>query len=681
MSRSGHISPAACFLNNVIGLAICLALIAAVRATDVVSGPAEPTALVVNSWADSGNGICSPSFCTLRDAITAANENGPGSDHIGFDPSVFNTPRVIDLQTELPNINSAVTIDGPGADRLTVRRGDNTRSAFPVFSVAQGLPNVSISGMTIANGRAAHGGGIYSQSALTLTGVHVMNNFASQTGGGVFVGHANAVFTNCSFSGNSASDLQGGALALAGEFGDAWRMVSTTISGNFTNGQGGGISVTGFGGEVTLEVINSTIANNSAPVGGGGIAVIGDLSQSSMAKATLRNTIIADNLPNDLRAFGPAAIVSNGFNLTSDDGGGFLNGAGDKVNASARLATLSNYGGTTPTHALHFGSDALDAGNNAGSSTTTDQRGSPRTIDLASVPNAADGTDIGAYESRTSPSSVAFDYDGDRKSDISVFRRSVGNWYVQRSFEGYVEFRFGSGGDMITPADFDGDGKTDIAVFRPFTGTWYILNSRDLTVTARVFGLEDDIPMPADYDGDGKADRAVFRPSTGYWYRRNSSDGSFVGVHFGASDDLPVVGDYDGDGSADIAVFRPSSGVWYQLYSSDRSIHGELWGVGTDVLIPADYDGDGKTDVAVYRAADERWYVKYSSSGFIRTYYFGLPTDIQVPADYDGDGKADICIFRPSTGVWYRLDLFDGSYFVYHFGTNGDEPTQTAFRY
>ena len=73
-----------------------------------------------------------------------------------------------------------------------------------------------------------------------------------------------------------------------------------------------------------------------------------------------------------------------------------------------------------------------------------------------------------------------------------------------------------------TPFDFDGDGKADISIYRPNTGIWYFLNlSGSYTYTQ--FGLNSDKIVPADYDGDGKTDIAVFRPSNGTWYFLNSS--------------------------------------------------------------------------------------------------------------------------------------------------------------
>jgi hypothetical protein len=283
----------------------------------------------------------------------------------------------------------------------------------------------------------------------------------------------------------------------------------------------------------------------------------------------------------------------------------------------------------------------------------------------------------------TGPSSeqTGFDYDGDHKSDISVFRPSEGAWYLQRSQAGLFGMLFGFGTDKIAPADYDGDGKTDIAVYRPSTGIWYVFNSSNGTVSYYVFGLADDLPTPADYDGDGKADVSVFRPSTGTWYRQNSSNGSYFGVQFGASEDRPTIGDFDGDGKADIAVFRPSTGAWYRINSSDVSIHGELFGFGSDILAPADYDGDGKTDLAVYRPSTGIWYLHNSADSSYSYNVFGLAEDIPAAGDFDGDGKADICVFRRSDGTWYRENSSNGQFVAFQFGTSGDQPTQAAFRY
>ena len=269
------------------------------------------------------------------------------------------------------------------------------------------------------------------------------------------------------------------------------------------------------------------------------------------------------------------------------------------------------------------------------------------------------------------------DFDGDAKTDISVFRPSDGTWYLNRSTDGFTAYAWGVSSDIITPGDFDGDGKADIAIFRPSTGAWWILNSSNSQTTVVSFGQNGDIPVQADYDGDGKADIAVWRPSDGVWYRQNSSNGVFIGYQFGTNGDRPAVGDYDGDGRYDYAVFRPSSGVWY-LQQSTSGFATAQWGLSGDKITPADYDGDGKTDISVWRPSDGIWYRVNSSNGAYVYSTFGTNGDIPAPGDYDADGKYDYAVFRPSNGVWYLQQSTSG-FFTIQFGLSGDLPTPSAF--
>lgn len=257
---------------------------------------------------------------------------------------------------------------------------------------------------------------------------------------------------------------------------------------------------------------------------------------------------------------------------------------------------------------------------------------------------------------------IKFDFDGDNKADVSVYRNGV--WYLQNSTTGFAAVQFGIATDRIAPADYDGDGKTDIAVYRD--GVWYILQSRD-GVRIQQFGVAEDKPQPGDYDGDGKADLVVYRPSTQIWYLLQSTNG-FSAFQFGLAEDKPVAEDYDGDGKTDIAVYRPSTGVWYLQRSRDGFIALQF-GVSTDKPVPTDYDGDEKADVAVYR--DGVWYVLKSTGG-VAVYQFGVNTDTPVPADYDGDGKNDYAVFR--SGVWWMQLSASGTVRSFQFGLPGDIP-------
>ncbi|HEY0657640.1 MAG TPA: VCBS repeat-containing protein, partial [Pyrinomonadaceae bacterium] len=63
-------------------------------------------------------------------------------------------------------------------------------------------------------------------------------------------------------------------------------------------------------------------------------------------------------------------------------------------------------------------------------------------------------------------------------------------------------------GNRRTAFDYDGDGRADISVFRALENQWFEFLSSNLQVAQQNFGLFGDIIAPADYDGDGKTDIA-----------------------------------------------------------------------------------------------------------------------------------------------------------------------------
>jgi CSLREA domain-containing protein len=367
------------------------------------------TTLEVNTTLDADDGACTPigtgNGCTLREAINAANADA-GAETITFNPTVFAAPGpyTINLGSVLPDLSTDMTISGPGANVLTIKR--NVAGAFRIFSVSNNA-TVSISGLTVTNGLTTEGGGIMvSPGALTLTRVAVTGNTANNTngGGGIVVGGASTLnVIESTISGNHATVASGVGGGIFNN-GGTLSIVNSTISGNdVTQGQGGGIFGTG-GGSTTLS--SSTITGNTAQTGGG-IRVTGG------HPATIKNTIVGGNTgtvagPDMSNGGSTGTFSSAGFNLiksTSDATITETQNLGTNITGvDPQLFALADNGGPTKTHALQCTSPAIDKGFNF--TLATDQRGGVRPFDLADAiyPNAAspgNGTDIGAYETQT----------------------------------------------------------------------------------------------------------------------------------------------------------------------------------------------------------------------------------------------------------------------------------------
>ncbi|MDQ3750289.1 MAG: VCBS repeat-containing protein [Acidobacteriota bacterium] len=263
------------------------------------------------------------------------------------------------------------------------------------------------------------------------------------------------------------------------------------------------------------------------------------------------------------------------------------------------------------------------------------------------------------------------DFDGDGRTDLSVFRPSNGIWYINRSTTGLTAVQFIAPNDVIVPGDYDGDNRTDLSVRRG--QIWAILNSSNFTVTNVNFGLVSDIPVPRDYDGDGRTDIAVFRPLTGFWFIFRPATNSAAAFQFGQNGDVPVPGDYDGDARDDFAVYRNGTWLINQSTGGTRMVN---YGLSSDLPVQADYDGDGRDDIAVFRPSTGVWFMIRSLSNTQLATPFGQTGDVPVPGDYDGDGRDDIAVFR--NGTWL-LNRSTSGLLATQFGLNSDEPVPNAY--
>ena len=219
-------------------------------------------------------------------------------------------------------------------------------------------------------------------------------------GGGISLGII-ASLVHCTVSHNKA---EGGDGANGG--------APSGPAGSGGGASGGGVFVSGF-----VLLTNCTIAFNlgrgGAPGSGGMPSVVeGGGINLDASGYRMAATIVASNIVSgppggwviapDLALLGPLHSSDHSHNLIGlfDQSGD--PGPGDQIGTplspiNPKLGPLQDNGGPTWTHALLPGSPALDAGK---STELTDQRGGPRILDAASVPNApgGDGSDIGAVE-------------------------------------------------------------------------------------------------------------------------------------------------------------------------------------------------------------------------------------------------------------------------------------------
>src|SRR6266571_1036668 len=195
----------------------------------------------------------------------------------------------------------------------------------------------SNSTILFGGGIANRAGGMGGSGMLQITNSTLSNNSAGTEGGGIYSSDefdlrsiVDVQITNSTLSANSATHNGGGIYSL-GSAGTASAHISnSTLSGDSAGSQGGGICNSGGPGMAMLEIANSTLADNSAQSSGGGIynsGFFGMGGSTYLANTALKAGAAGGTIFND-----SGTVTSHGYNISSDNGGGYLTGPGDQIN-------------------------------------------------------------------------------------------------------------------------------------------------------------------------------------------------------------------------------------------------------------------------------------------------------------------------------------------------------------
>jgi CSLREA domain-containing protein len=296
----------------------------------VIVAPARAGVIPVTTLGDV---VATDGLCSLREAITAANQNSPPGDCLGGDATATDVVRlgaatyVLALPGAGEDVNASgdldvappggpLRIEGAGAAATTISAAGLGDRVLDI-SIVDG---VTIAGLTLADGVAQNGedgGGIRSGGPLTLVDAAVANNRAADGaagapgggGGGIRTSGA-LTLTRTTVSGNVAGN---GGAGAAGDAGGA-------------GGNGGGISASG-----ALTIDRSRIVGNRSGDGGtggsgdtGGPGGSGGMGAGVRADGTLTmtGTLVTGN------ATGAGADGGDGGVDTGGAGGNGGSGAG-----------------------------------------------------------------------------------------------------------------------------------------------------------------------------------------------------------------------------------------------------------------------------------------------------------------------------------------------------------------
>lgn len=234
--------------------------------------------------------VADDGFCTLTEAITAANNNNPsglmngecvagslGHDEIRFD-ALTAVGGLMMNDVQFPPILEALSIIGPGVDELVI---DAQQFGF-IFGVRA---DFELTGVSLLNGEGLTGASIYQFTAhdLTLRDCRISGSSVSDKGGAIRVlgaEQANTIIIEgCEFINNDAVN-DGGAIYAGVVSGRRMNLNMTDvqfIDNDSRSGSGGAMALSTNGtGVINFDFENIFFQENRADINGGAMFADGE---------------------------------------------------------------------------------------------------------------------------------------------------------------------------------------------------------------------------------------------------------------------------------------------------------------------------------------------------------------------------------------------------------------------
>jgi predicted outer membrane repeat protein len=668
----------------------------------------QPVEVIINNF-----GFTPLPTANTRTVINL-NDSGAGSlrqaiaDAADGDTIDFAVTGTIPLIGEL-TVGKNLMIEGPGTSNLTVSGGDASR----VFNITGGV--VSISGLTIANGRiaSANGGGIFNAGTLSVSKCAITNNHVNATfitdrwvgsGGGIYNSGGTLTVSDSTISGNGVDFDNGGGIYSNGIL-----TVSDCIIANNEAIYGGGILSTGS----KLTVTNGLFSNNVAHANGGGISNFGTAgSNLTVTGATFSGNSAHDfggGLYNYAQG-GTAAILRCALSMNSANNGGgiwnefepltvdsttfFGNSAtslGGAISNKYSVITIRNstFSGNAATSG-YGGGGAIDNGGvyttagtvsliNCTLSGNSGGRGGGvfnTNVGLVNIHNtiiagntaSTSGPDLsGAITSEdynliqdtngcTITGSTAHNITG-MAANLGPLQDNDGPTFTRALLSGSPAIDAGDNSVLGPPVSL----VTDQRGFNRKAGS-------AVDIGAFEFGSTMSTPPLRDWNGDGNADlvwQNTVSGSRAIWFMNGATFVSVASLGIISTDwQIAGTGDFNGDGKPDIVWQNTNNGgrgIWFMNGATYLGSAG-LGAVSTDwqIVGTGDFNGDGQTDIVWQNTVNGGrgiWFMNgatYAGSAGLGV----VSTDWQIAGtgDFNGDGQTDIVwqnTVNGGRGIWF----------------------------